>query len=294
MGIDLEHGTIAVGWKSIGDASSLDWDDIWDKAAETYPDKSDRSHSIDANALWNFFHEIEIGDKILARRGRKILLAVGTVTKTAYYDWEKGLERVGGDENLCYPNFIEVDWEKLPIEYDELAFGMYTLQGPFDYDYYQELTQGEVPEPEESDTLNESRFRLERYLEDFIVTNFEQIFEGKYERYQTEGDSVGQQYPIMNDDGRVIGRIDILAKNREDESLLVIELKRDYGVDTTVGQILWYMGWVKENLCDEGQDVKGLIICTDKDEKLDYTLQMLEDRVEVKFYSVRFQLQSNT
>ena len=50
------------------------------------------------------------------------------------------------------------------------------------------------------------------------------------------------------------------------------------------------MGWVKENLCREGEDVRGLIICKDTDERLVYALEMVRDIIQVKLYSVDFQL----
>jgi hypothetical protein len=49
------------------------------------------------------------------------------------------------------------------------------------------------------------------------------------------------------------------------------------------------MGWVKENLCDKGQQVKGLIICRDPDPKLSYALAMTKD-IEVQYYTVSFKL----
>jgi restriction system protein len=71
---------------------------------------------------------------------------------------------------------------------------------------------------------------------------------------------------------------------------LVIELKKGRESDKVVGQILRYMGWVRDNLCREGEDVKGLIIYKDVDERLTYALGMVQDIVQVKRYSVNFQL----
>jgi hypothetical protein len=50
------------------------------------------------------------------------------------------------------------------------------------------------------------------------------------------------------------------------------------------------MGWVKENLCVNGQSVKGLIICRDPDPKLTYALTMTSN-IDVRYYSVSFKLQ---
>jgi len=49
------------------------------------------------------------------------------------------------------------------------------------------------------------------------------------------------------------------------------------------------MGWVKKNLCNDGQDVKGIVICRDPDPKLSYALEMIKN-VAVRYYSVSFAL----
>ena len=49
------------------------------------------------------------------------------------------------------------------------------------------------------------------------------------------------------------------------------------------------MGWVKKNLCKEGQSVKGLVICHDPDPKLSYALEMTRG-IDVRYYSVSFKL----
>jgi restriction system protein len=58
-----------------------------------------------------------------------------------------------------------------------------------------------------------------------------------------------------------------------------------------MGQVLRYMGWVKQNLCTDGQTVKGLIICRDPDPKLSYALEMT-DHIDVRYYSVSFKLRA--
>ena len=69
----------------------------------------------------------------------------------------------------------------------------------------------------------------------------------------------------------------------------MIELKKGRPSDQVVGQVLRYMGWVKENLCDNRQGVKGLVICHEADPKLSYALKMTRD-VDVRYYKVSFKL----
>jgi hypothetical protein len=52
------------------------------------------------------------------------------------------------------------------------------------------------------------------------------------------------------------------------------------------------MGWIKQNLCTDGQAVKGLIICRDPDPKLSYALAMTND-IDVRYYSVSFKLRAS-
>ncbi len=64
-----------------------------------------------------------------------------------------------------------------------------------------------------------------------------------------------------------VGPIDILATCNGD--FYVLELKVDRGPDATLGQILRYMGRVKEHLADE-KNVFGIIIASDIGQKLRY------------------------
>ena len=49
------------------------------------------------------------------------------------------------------------------------------------------------------------------------------------------------------------------------------------------------MRWVKKNLCTSGQDVKGLVICRNRDSKLSCALEMT-NYIDVRYYSVSFKL----
>jgi hypothetical protein len=48
-------------------------------------------------------------------------------------------------------------------------------------------------------------------------------------------------------------------------------------------------GWVQANLCQEGQGVKGIIICQEPDPRLSYALTMVNN-VAVKYYRIDFRL----
>ncbi|MGD1158513.1 MAG: endonuclease NucS domain-containing protein [Terriglobia bacterium] len=125
-------------------------------------------------------------------------------------------------------------------------------------------------------------FAMEKYLEEFIEANFDKInFGAKLELYQDE-DSTGRQFPTS------IGPIDLLAFDKDKKEFVVIELKKGRASDAVIGQVLRYMGWVKENLA-EGRGVKGIVIQRELDEKLQYALKMIPG-VSAFLYSVSFDI----
>lgn len=285
---DLKNGTIAVDWKELGDISQIkSKDELHRKFKEVYGNI--KNFTKDCNCIWNFYNEISLGDVIIARRGTKKIVGIGTVTGTAFYDEEKGKERVAYLTDDIYPNFIKVKWDEKEIKFDKIIFSFYTIY-EISEEKFQFLTKGMVPEETEEDVEQPTEFALEKYLEDFIVTNFDGIFKGQLELYRDPEGNIGQQYPIIGNDGKEIGRIDILSKEPSTNSYVVIELKKGRGSDKVVGQILRYMSWVKENLCQDGEDIKGLIICKELDERLSYALKLVRNIIKVKLYSVNFKL----
>lgn len=80
------------------------------------------------------------------------------------------------------------------------------------------------------------------------------------------------------------GRIDLLCRD-SDDNLVVVELKRDTPSDQVVGQLLRYMGFVKENYLKAGKIVRGIIVAHAADERLRLALQALPN-VELKLYEV--------
>ncbi len=130
-------------------------------------------------------------------------------------------------------------------------------------------------------------FGMEKYLENFIVDNWEKLPLSKdYKLIVEEGDILSQQYHTD------IGPIDILLKHREKNEYLVVELKRGRSSDIVIGQILRYMGWVKNNIESEPK-VKGLIISAEVDEKLKYALSATQD-IEIYIYEVDFNLKETS
>jgi RecB family endonuclease NucS len=168
------------------------------------------------------------------------------------------------------------------IVFDKQVFSMLTIY-EITESKYELLLKGKLPDEPESEIINKSEFYMEKYLEDFIVSNFKTISPKNLELYQDEEGNDSSQY--LTD----VGRIDILAKDKKTNTYIVIELKKGKESDKVVGQILRYMGWVKENLAVNNEEVKGLIICKEIDQKLKYAVSVIKD-ISVKCYHIDFRL----
>jgi len=130
---DLKNGVIAIGWSKVGDISRLSDTELMDKMKKEYPDKhAQRSF----NTLKLFYSEIKENDIIIARKGRKTIVGIGEVSGSAFYDLKMGKERYCGQgEDFICPNFIRVKWQDRYIDFDQMVFGMNTIQQSSDRKY---------------------------------------------------------------------------------------------------------------------------------------------------------------
>lgn len=129
-----------------------------------------------------------------------------------------------------------------------------------------------------------SVFALEKHLEDFLVHNWSNTPLGKnYNIYEEDGELVGQQYPVET------GHIDILAISKNKKELLIVELKKGRANDVVVGQTQRYMGYVLEELAEQGQTVRGVIIALEDDKRLRWALKVAPD-IDFYRYQVDFKL----
>ncbi|MEZ5820827.1 MAG: endonuclease NucS [Xanthobacteraceae bacterium] len=262
---DLANGVISIGWPGLGNVLEMSKDELSAAVARQYPDKPPQTKSLISNVLWAFYREISPGDRIIARRGRKTLGAVGAVSKSAIWS-------PGKNPKIDHAGYLGVEWQTSPrdLEYGSIVFPMHTLTEVSGEEFNNLLpnndsaTQKYLPIVGNAGEVveDEQMFVLEKYLEEFIVSNFDAIFQGNLRIYYDSEGNRGQQYTTD------IGPIDILAVESQSNSFVVIELKRGRPSDQVIGQILRYMGWVKEKLCADGQEVKGLVICQAQDEKL--------------------------
>jgi restriction system protein len=81
--------------------------------------------------------------------------------------------------------------------------------------------------------------------------------------------------------------MDLLCKDRNGNSVVVVELKKGRKGDEVVGQILRYIGWMMNNL---KTDVRGVIVVNETDDRLDYAVVPLKKIIGVKYYRVKFEI----
>ena len=138
-----------------------------------------------------------------------------------------------------------------------------------------------VPTIEE--VVSNNQFALEAHLEEFIDHNWKHVnFGTELEKYHIDEQN-GRQFPAGQ------WSIDFLCIDRSDDSFVVIELKRGKTSDSTVGQLLRYMGWVSENIAKADQEVHGIIIAHDVDDAMKYAVKGLKN-VRVLTCQVDFKL----
>jgi len=117
----------------------------------------------------------------------------------------------------------------------------------------EEEEEDDATTPAEALLSGSSQFLLEKDLQRYLAENLHLIEPG-LTIFQDE-DITGFEYPAGG--GR---RIDILAKDQAG-GFVVLELKVEKGYDRVVGQLLRYVNWVRTELAEPGQRVRGVIVC---------------------------------
>lgn len=144
--------------------------------------------------------------------------------------------------------------------------------------------KGIPPTDPTDEPVEDPPFVFEKHLEDFLVKNWHATELGReFDIYEEDGERVGQQFPTDT------GPIDILAISKDRKTLLVVELKKGRTSDVVVGQILRYMGFVKDELAEPEQNVRGVIIALEDNQRTKRALAMTP-AIEFYRYEVSFKL----
>jgi hypothetical protein len=139
---------------------------------------------------------------------------------------------------------------------------------------------GEDVDDAEDANAEPHEFAYENDLKNFLAGNLH-VVRASLALYE-DGDISGVEFPAGD------RRIDILAVEGG-KDLVVIELKVSEGYDRAVGQLLRYMGWIKQNLAEPGQKVKGMIIARNISEDLRLAASQVLD-VELYEYQLSISL----
>lgn len=112
----------------------------------------------------------------------------------------------------------------------------------------------------------------EKILEDFLERNLDKLEPGL--------SLIGRQYPTIT------GPIDLFCRDK-DGNLLVIELKKGRASDRVIGQLMRYIGFVKQNLLDHPkQVVRGVIVSRSVDKKLEMSVAGIgSDNISVRTFN---------
>jgi len=253
---------------------------VWMNA---HPGKSKISAGLSCSALWTIARGIQKGDIVLCPNGQGSYY-VGEILENYSYQPDGILQHRRVVRWL--PNTIERSAMSDALRNSSGSIGTVSNITKYRDEIEQFICNCQPPAIVATDENIEdpSVFALEKHLEEFLVQNWKHTELGKdYDIYKEDGDLVGQQYPTDT------GNIDILAISKDKNTLLIVELKKGRASDVVVGQIQRYMGYVKEELTEEGQQVKGVIIALEDDLRLRRALSVANN-IEFYKYKVSFKL----
>jgi restriction system protein len=249
-----------------------------------YPDKSKIGAGLACGALWTVSKGIRKDDIVLCPDGTGSY-RVGEVIGDYYYSPSQVL-----------PHRRKVRWLQVMILRSAMSEALQNSTGSIGTvsnvtDYASELERllGEVSPPPSivsghPDIEDPVAFAMEKHLEAFLVANWHQTdLSEDFSIYEEDGEPVGQQYATD------AGPIDILAISKDRKRLLVVELKRGRATDVVVGQVLRYMGFVKEQVAEDDQNVEGAIIALDDDQKMRWALLSVPS-ISFYRYQISFKL----
>ncbi len=252
---------------------------------DSFPNKGKIAAGLAGGSLYTVGKEIQVGDVVLCPDGQSAYY-VGEVTSEYYFDKDGKL-----------PHRRNVKWFTNKVQRNQMsdalrhsAGSIGTVSNVTKYAVEIEKLIGSenkaiIITSTDETVADPVAFAMEKHLEDFLVQNWSSTELGKhYDIYQEEGELVGQQYPSDT------GPIDILAVSKDKKELLVVELKKGRATDVVVGQIQRYMGYVAEELAEERQIVKGIIIALEEDMRLRRALSVTTN-INFYTYKISFKLE---
>lgn len=248
-----------------------------------HPDKTKVSAGLACGALWTVAKGIKNGDIVLCPNGSGSYMVGEVVGNYSYHSGDVLPHR---RSVRWLPNLIERTAMSKALQYSTGSIGTVSTITKFADEIEKLISGNTLPTIVATDDTVEdpSTFALEEHLEEFLIQNWKQTeFGKKYDVYEEDGELVGQQYPSDT------GPIDILAISKDKKELLVVELKKGRASDHVVGQVQRYMGYVQQELAEESQTVKGVIVALEDDIRIRRALSVARN-IEFYRYQVSFKL----
>ena len=249
---------------------------------DSHPEKSKISAGLACGMTWTVAKGLSIGDIVISASGDG-RYRFGEITGD--YEYKP-------DQILFHRRSVRwLDTYVNPSDISKpLLNAMRSIGTTSDVTQYEEelkaLLKGDQTQkssPEDASIEEPSVFVLEKYLEDFLVSNWANTVLGKKYDIFSDENGTGQQYQTD------AGKIDILAISKDGKELLIVELKKGRASDVVAGQIARYMGYVMSELALPDQKVRGLIVAREDDLKLRYSLKAIPN-VDFYRYEVSFKL----
>lgn len=252
----------------------------------------DPKYGADPGGYWTCHKDTRVGDLILLyRAGKKdgityqdikYLIQAQSDAYTLDYDeyafehgWQYGCDYkplFKFDNSLSYHKLTEdpylEDWNALRIRFQGIAFRTDERH----WKRLQELLEEKNPEykeflkgfkPKEVLEIADS----EKWVEDKLFENLNIL-----KKFGYNLDFIGRQVRCLGQGGR----IDILCEDKDDRSLVIIELKIVKANRNTFGQISNYVGWAIKRKAN-GRNVKGIVISKGFDSAFDMALLTNDD-----------------
>ncbi len=287
----LDGGFVGVDFKMDMDFSSAFPDD-WRVFNKTYipvylqkrPDKTKIAAGLACGAIWTLGKGMQKGDIVLSPDGKGNFLFAEVTGDYSYHPGQ------------LLPHRRAVRWLGVSIPRKDTSDDLRTATTSVgtisnisphaaEIEKYLSGQTAGANQPFIDPSIEDfNAFSLEKQLETFLIENWIYTDLGKeYDIYEEEGEKVGQQFKTDT------GPIDILAISKDKKELLVVELKRGRASDVVVGQIQRYMGYIKDEMAEAGQMVKGVIIARDDDRKIQRALSVTNN-ISFLRYEISFKL----
>lgn len=285
-------GYVGTGWFSDIDLTAPlnaagDWRAYNKKMIPVYLETSPETKKIAAGLFCAFTYTVAKsilrGDIVLSPRGGNKYL-VGEISGD--YHYEAGSDTPHRRKIIWFKNNLEYDNFSLELKNSIGSIGTVTNLSKYGIELENLIAGNPITKVtvNDEDVEDPSVFALEEHLEDFLIANWGSTeLSKRYDIFEVDGQPEGKQYPTDT------GPIDILAISKDKKEILVIELKRGRVSDRVVGQIQRYMGFVKEELAEEGQIVRGAIIGLDDGLALRRALSVTQG-IDFYRYQVSFKL----